>query len=61
MSREKLKNCPFCGGEAIISNRWRGGESNLDEYDVHCQKCYIGTITRFTRRTVIQAWNRRAS
>lgn len=53
MSKEKLKPCPFCGGEAILGmfNAW-------------CSDCHAQTDrddTDLTKEEVIWAWNRRAN
>jgi len=57
---EKLKNCPFCGGNAVAS-RVQGFSS------VHCEKCDAEIIrmegklepNRYTE--AIKDWNRRVS
>ena len=52
---EKLKSCPFCGGEAML-----GGDSDTCWW-VFCQKCNVETLT-FSGRQIegaIAVWNNR--
>ena len=52
---EKLKPCPFCGGEAML-----GGDSDTCWW-VFCQKCNVETLT-FSGRQIegaIAVWNNR--
>ena len=57
---EKLKPCPFCGGEAEP-------KSSVDTFGhegffyVLCRKCYARTDHYETGAEVIEAWNRRAN
>ena len=57
---EKLKSCPFCGGEAELdhfdSDEWYICCANLDG------ECEIRPSTRFyeTKEEAIEAWNRRS-
>lgn len=65
----KIKNCPFCGGEAeVVEGRHMDGNMHYDEYHVKCTKCgamtgkyvtggYYGEWN--TERDAIAAWNRR--
>lgn len=57
---EKLKPCPFCGGEATcIQESTLGGQIIL--YFVECDDC-CARSDRFMKNSVaIEAWNRRAS
>lgn len=53
---EKLKYCPFCGGEAILL--WLG---NIAEGDwIKCVSCECQTKLYSTTSEAIEAWNRRA-
>lgn len=67
---EKLKPCPFCGGESIRINAFGFGE-----YSIECLSCYVesarcvgtysvsynGKIMQKGQRDAIKAWNRRAT
>ena len=61
MSEVKLKRCPFCGGEAYVSNEDCYG--NVDEYYlVHCTECglQLGFTNQFcTEEEAIKYWNTR--
>ena len=48
-----LRECPFCGGEAILQR------SEKQTYFVFCRKCGACGPVCATRRTAIEAWNRR--
>lgn len=50
---EKLKCCPFCGGDAEI-------KSSLLNHWIKCLKCGIETKTKLCKKEAIAAWNRRA-
>ena len=55
MSEEKLRNCPFCGGEAMANeSSWQGWWYGW----VVCPKCGV-KIERQTKADAIEAWNRR--
>ena len=55
---EKLKPCPFCGGEAeLIQHHERDNE--YYSYFVHCKKCVIRTTYLQSAKKVIAAWNTR--
>jgi Ser/Thr protein kinase RdoA (MazF antagonist) len=55
----ELLNCPFCGGEAVLSNY-------VVEASVRCTKCKVGVIRPHAARkdtgikAAVEAWNRRA-
>ena len=62
---DKLKPCPFCGGEV----EERGGQCNYGKkimtLDLMCRKC--GTLFKFKSKWIempyieaVEAWNRRA-
>lgn len=52
---EKLKPCPFCGGEAWVIQILE------DLYAVECRKCWTRKGTyQPTKAEAIEAWNRRA-
>ena len=50
---DKLKPCPFCGGEA--DTIWRHGY-----WSVLCYKCHAET-SGFHEEDAVKAWNRRES
>ena len=55
--KEKLKPCPFCGGEAKLYSRaidWL-----LSEHLVRCKKCHCETDVYDTKEEATEAWNRR--
>ena len=61
---EKLKPCPFCGGEAVIMERYRKGTTNRKMYWVECKACwaaqYHGNDGGYrTKAKATEAWNRR--
>lgn len=49
----ELKACPFCGGEAAVTGRWR-------EYAIECVECPTMTTYYKTLEEAVKAWNRRA-
>ena len=57
MSEEKLKPCPFCGGEAKLYSR--AVDWLLSEHVVRCKKCHCMTDTYDTKVETIEAWNNR--
>jgi len=59
---EKLKKCPFCGGEAKIKGFFNGGTGNAWEI-VRCTKCGIEqpVIKYYSFNEAIAAWNTRVA
>ena len=55
---DKLKPCPFCGGEAILEI-FRGLKH--PSYCIYCSKCGIETLPSKGKKGIINAWNRRAN
>ena len=53
MSKVKLRECPFCGGEADC---W----SEDTNYSVMCRDCKAFGLYYRTEHEAIEAWNRRA-
>ena len=54
----KLKQCPFCGGEAIVFNIIENPLPMMCA--VVCKTCHTGTNHKTTEKQAIEAWNRRA-
>ena len=52
---DKLKPCPFCGGEAYLKN-----EGTICCY-VACSKCHAGTRLCGDGLIAFAAWNRRSN
>ena len=57
---DKLKPCPFCGGEAVLIED-KDTQGTL--YQIRCNNpdCWIGAYTSFysDKSTTITAWNTR--
>ena len=59
---EKLKPCPFCGGEAKLVNIDASGEQGEENpIVVHCKECECNTNWFSEEWQAIGAWNRRVS
>ena len=70
---EKLKSCPFCGGEGeIVHNIYMESPDvgnaripELDDWYIHCKKCRFarlpqwGTCNYCTKEDAIRGWNDR--
>ena len=52
---DKLKPCPFCGGEAMLRNRGM----NTQNYVV-CENCGAVSKITETEADAIKAWNKRS-
>ena len=54
MTKQKIKACPFCGGE---------GKHLLlfGFHDYHCDRCGCSTKSYITEQDAFNAWNKRAS
>lgn len=51
---EKLKLCPFCGGEPFMKQY-----KDFYLYKVICENCYVETGGWCEKRKAINTWNRR--
>jgi Lar family restriction alleviation protein len=53
---ELLKSCPFCGGDAYISDQMNQGK----QFGVNCLRCWA-TLPPFfgSKESAAAAWNRR--
>lgn len=60
MSDEKLRPCPFCGGEAEISHVRDICRDPQDWYWGKCHSCHISGSHYPTEAEAIAAWNTRA-
>ena len=66
---EKLKSCPFCGGEAKLKHGFPSQQGhNRRSAFIQCKKCMAKSKTRYklefesieeNDRLVVKAWNRR--
>lgn len=54
---EKLKKCPFCGGEAHII----GGKTEDEVAWVVCIQCYAESAVLDSKQDAAKAWNRRVN
>ena len=60
---ERLKPCPFCGGEAIVEKaKSKPYFERRLPYRVKCKWCHCALAYQFfeTENDAIKAWNRRA-
>ncbi len=55
ISRQKLKPCPFCGGEPKIHRIDRSTEF----FRIVCFNCFSDTGNYYTEKEAIEAWNKR--
>lgn len=56
---EKLKPCPFCGGEAIIVHVGRSGSRVTCKY-CYCSTAFVSISTIYScDEKAAEAWNRR--
>lgn len=53
MENEKLKPCPFCGGEAVVHKFGTG-------YIAECLECATSMVCESTKAEAVAAWNNRA-
>ena len=52
---EKLKPCPFCGGQAFRAD----GNCKPDYVAIHCSSCFASGEERTIYETAKEAWNTR--
>lgn len=59
MSELKLLNCPFCGGEVVISDEKI--DATREVYNFHCHNCDMVTFYDFPndKEKAIETWNTR--
>ena len=56
---EKLKSCPFCGGEVELFKMVSESDKELECWYAICKECAVQTRNCSTKAEVSQAWNRR--
>lgn len=59
MSEIKLLPCPFCGGEAMLTNQLATDEYGHKLWNVLCVKCDNGTSSYWDKNHVVEKWNTR--
>lgn len=55
MNNNRLKSCPFCGGEAELYQTYNGC------YQVECHKCGARSCIEKKKENVISKWNERTT
>lgn len=55
---EKLKKCPFCGGDASLEV-YRGFNKEIIFAYIHCRQCGVSTRSYALESTAREAWSRR--
>ena len=62
MSKIELKNCPFCGGEPLLREKYAVGVANKKNYKYECHHCKATFANWYRSITgAAEAWNRRAN
>lgn len=64
MSKETLKPCPFCGGEARCysdPDEMEDSEGRIWAYYISCDRCAATSGWYFSRDHAAVAWNRRVT
>ena len=59
---DKIKPCPFCGGNARISSdteATKDSQGRLWAFTVVCDKCCASSGLTFKPERAVEAWNRR--
>ena len=56
-----LRECPFCGGKAVMRERFVHGTPNKKHYRLECVECHASFLN-WNKNTskAITAWNNRA-
>ena len=55
----ELKSCPFCGGEATLTNKLSKDEYGQRLWNVCCFGCANRTSSYWDKEIAIEAWNTR--
>ena len=58
-NKETLKPCPFCGGEAMLTNQLAADQYGHKLWNVICVKCDNGTMGYWDKKHVVDKWNTR--
>ena len=58
-SDKRLLPCPFCGGEALLTNQISADTYGHKLWNVICIKCDNGTMAYWDKNHVIDKWNTR--
>lgn len=53
---DKLKPCPFCGGESAVDCKTRNGAGLIW---IYCKKCHAKSDQFFYYSEALNAWNKR--
>ena len=56
---EELKQCPFCGGDAILVERTFCGIPDESVFEIVCENCAGKTIPYDNQDYIIDVWNTR--
>jgi Lar family restriction alleviation protein len=59
----RLKTCPFCGGDAMLSSypQELNNGGILQTFAVECSECGARTSLSVSKRSCIEAWERRVT
>lgn len=60
MKKIELKPCPFCGGEADLSDTAVRTKQGKKLWSVECMECGV-ILDRESREDALEAWNNRVS
>lgn len=55
----EIKRCPFCGGEATLTNKLSKDEYGQRLWNVCCFECANRTSSYWDKEIAINAWNTR--
>ena len=60
---DKLKPCPFCGGDAMLIGRPLHFNHMFDDgeraYHIECSLCWVRTPEVTDEESAVNSWNRR--
>lgn len=57
--KNKLKPCPFCGGEALVDTDYHAPYGSIQLFYVICRMCLATTRKELREDTAIEIWNTR--